>query len=307
MTNPDVDLDASARGLSATFPDLGDVAPCRVIGWGFGSVVVETAGGIVFRLPRLPRVHEKFERLQALLTAIASHLPVAVPLPLWLSGSCEAFEHGAIGYVGLPGRVMTEESFYASDRAALARSIAAFIAALHAIPREDVPMLRVRTPVRRLEIETGVRDYVLPVLRERFSTDEYTLAEAWWARYLGDPEILIYDAKMTHGDIWWANMLVDETGSQVTGVLDWDEAVIGDPARDFGGLGYLGEDFMVAVLDAYADIVGREDAALRHRSALLFQVREFYGLRYAHAFPNMREMDDAVAKVRKVIGATPAS
>ncbi len=307
MSNPDVDLDAIAYGLHATFPDLGDVAPCRVIGWGFGSVVVETVEGIVFRLPRVPRVHENFERQQALLTAIAPRLPAAVPLPRWLTGPCESFEHGAIGYVGLPGRVMTEESFYASDRAELARSIAGFVAALHAIPREDVPMLLVRTPERRMQLETSVRDYVLPVLHERFSNDEYALAEAWWARYLGDPEIMSYEAKMTHGDIWWANFLVDETGAQITGVLDWDEAAVADPARDFGGLGYLGEDFMASVLDAYADVVGHDEPALRHRTGLLFQVREFYGVRYAHAFPTMREMDDALAKVRRVIGAAPAS
>lgn len=305
MSAPDVDLDAIARGLSATFQDLGDIAPCSMIGWGFGSVVVETAGGIVFRIPRLPRVHRGFARQQALLTAIGPHLPAAVPQPRWLTGPCDAFEHGAIGYPKLPGRVMTEESFYASDRAALAQSFAAFIAALHAIPLDLVPMLRVRTPERRIEIETDVRDYVLPVLREKLTADEFALAEAWWARYLGDPEIVTYAPTVTHGDIWWANVLVDHTGARITGVLDWDEAVIGDAARDFGGLGYLGVDFMNAVLDAYAVIVGHDDEPLRHRARLLFEVREFYGLRYAHAFPAMREMDDALAKVRRVIGASP--
>lgn len=304
-SGPDVDLDAIARGVTATFPDLVNVAPCAVLGWGFGSVVVETADGIALRVPRLPRIHRGFERQRGLLTAIAPHLPAAVPEPRWITGPCDAFEHGAIGYRKLPGRIMTEESFYASDRAALAHSFAEFIAALHAIPREAVPMLRVRTPEQRIEIETSVRDYVMPVLREKLTEHEYPLAEAWWARYLGDPEIVSYDAKMTHGDIWWANVLVDDTGARITGVIDWDEAVVGDPARDFGGLAYLGEDFMESALDAYETIVGADDSALRHRARLLFQVREFYGLRHAHAYPEQREMADALAKVRRVIGAAP--
>lgn len=306
MTTPDVDLEAVASGLEATFPDLHDVAPCRVIGYGFTSTVVETADGIVFRLLRVPKVHRRFERLQALLMAIAPRLPAAVPEPRWLTGPCDAFKHGAIGYARLPGRIMTEESFYASDRAALARSFARFIAALHAIPVQDVSMLSVRTPERRMEIERSVRDYAEPALREHFSEEEFALAEAWWERYLGDPEMMSYEAKMTHGDIWWANVLVDESGAVITGVLDWDEAAVADPARDFGGVAYLGVDFMESVLDAYAENVGDDDASLRHRSRMLFDVREFYGVSHARAYPEQREMDDALAKVRRVIGATAA-
>ena len=108
---------------------------------------------------------------------------------------------------------------------------------------------------------------------------------------------------MTHGDLWWANVLVDDGGSHLTGVLDWELAAIADPARDFGGLGYLGSDFVDAALSEYGRLTGGEDAALRHRTRLVFQVREFYGVRYAAQYPEHREMEDAVGKVRRVIGA----
>jgi aminoglycoside phosphotransferase (APT) family kinase protein len=303
MNAPDVDLDAIATGLAATFPDLGDVAPCSVLGWGFGSVVVETAGTIVFRVPRIPNVHLAFERQRSLLAAIGPRLPVAVPQPLWLTGPCDALPQGAIGYPKVPGRIMTEASFHASDRAALAESLALFLAALHAVPAVEVPMLRSRNAEQRMEKEREVRDDVLPVLRQRFTADEFALAEAWWERYVSDPQMMTYEPVVTHGDLWWANFLVDESGSRLTGVLDWELASIADPARDFGGLGYLGVDFMTSVIAAYERLTGRDDTALHHRSGLLLQVRAFYGVRYANAFPEMREMDDALTKVRRVIGA----
>ena len=44
----------------------------HVLGWGFGSVVVETAGGMVFRVPRIANVHLAFERQRALLAVVGS-------------------------------------------------------------------------------------------------------------------------------------------------------------------------------------------------------------------------------------------
>ena len=43
------------------------------------------------------------------------------------------------------------------------------------------------------------------------------------------------------------------------------------------------------------------DPTLLQRSMLLSQVREFYGVRYAALYPKFREMDDALANVRRVI------
>jgi aminoglycoside phosphotransferase (APT) family kinase protein len=276
-----------------------------MLGSGFGSVVVETANGLVFRIARIPGVHEAFERQRDALQVLAPLLPAAVPQPKWLTGPCAAFKHGAIGYPKVPGHMLTEELFYAADAQTFARELAKFLAALHAVPPALLPMFRTIDPDGRRQRETSVRDEVLPVLREFFDAGEFARVERWWENYLGEPAVFAFEPRPTHGDFWWGNMLVDETGSRLLGVLDWELAAIGDIGRDFGGLAYLGVPFMERTLDEYAAITGADDEGLRKRSLLLSEVREFYGVRYANLYPKFREMDDALVKVRRVIASMP--
>lgn len=301
IVRPKIDLDAVAAALALEFPDAGEIAPCSILGWGFGSFVVETAAGVVFRVARVPGIHEGFAWQRDLLAAISPRLHVAVPQPKWLSGPAPGLKHGAIGYPKLDGAVMTVAWFRACDQQALAADIARLAADLHAIPPEHAPMLRLVTPEGRMARERPCYDDVMPVLKEHFTPEEYALAEAWWDHYLNDKRLLSYQPRVTHGDLWWQNLLVDESGSRLIGVLDWELAVIGDPARDFAGLAYLGYDFLDRVFDEYEKITGRVDPSQRYRTTLVFQVREFHGLRHAAQYPQLREMDDSLAKVRRVI------
>ena len=43
-----------------------------------------------------------------------------------------------------------------------------------------------------------------------------------------------------HMDVWHQNILVGETGETVTGLLDWDRALWGDPEIEFAVLDYCG-------------------------------------------------------------------
>jgi aminoglycoside phosphotransferase (APT) family kinase protein len=173
--------------------------------------------------------------------------------------------------------------------------------ALHATPVELAPMLRRVRPEDRMTKERECRDDVMPALREHLTPDEYARAEQWWQNYLGDPEMLQYEMRVTHGDLWWENYLVDDTGSRLLGVLDWEIASVADPARDFAGLAYQGYDFLDAALDAYAALTGSDDPALRYRTRYIFQCREFYGLRHAVQYPHQRELKDALKKIRRVL------
>ena len=104
---PPTQPDEIARALSATFPELGQVAVQGVLGSGFNSIAVETGGGLVFRIAKTEGTAQRFARERRLMPVLRAHLPVAVPDPRWLVERSEAFPFGVAGYPKLAGRILT--------------------------------------------------------------------------------------------------------------------------------------------------------------------------------------------------------
>ena len=63
-----------AESLENAFPEIGAVAPLTRIGEGFSSLVVETAGAIVFRIGKNRFSAEGFAKEARLLPALADYL-----------------------------------------------------------------------------------------------------------------------------------------------------------------------------------------------------------------------------------------
>lgn len=81
------------------------------------------------------------------------------------------------------------------------------------------------------------------LLDDVVATGHYSAAEADHLRRLLDRHIAVFDtgtpARLLHMDIWAQNILVDR-GGQVTGLVDWDRALWGDPEIEFAVLDYCG-------------------------------------------------------------------
>src|SRR6516164_2447307 len=71
----------------------------------------------------------------------------------------------------------------------------------------------------------------------------YSPAEAAHMRRLTDRHIKVFDrpvaAALLHMDVWAENILADEHG-RLTGLIDWDRALWGDPEIEFAVLDYCG-------------------------------------------------------------------
>ena len=81
-------------------------------------------------------------------------------------------------------------------------------------------------------------------------------------------------ASLLHMDIWHQNILVDRRG-HVTGVVDWDRALWGDPEIEFAVLDYCGVS-----VPAFWEGYGRPRdesaaAAVRNRFYLLYEVQKY--------------------------------
>jgi aminoglycoside phosphotransferase (APT) family kinase protein len=143
--------------------------------------------------------------------------------------------------------------------AGCAGSVAAFLTALHrlpvaglALPVEDAnPSSWHADAARELsEVERGIEPGVLAACRN--------VVEAEPPPPSSGPRVL------THDDLFPEHVLVSSDGADVTGVLDWGDAALGDPAIDFFFAGFCGGDrFLEAVVERYG---GEADNGLLARA-----------------------------------------
>jgi aminoglycoside phosphotransferase (APT) family kinase protein len=294
-------LPAIAAALQRAFPGLTTVAPLSILGEGFSSRVVETPGGVVFRIPRTPEAGARYAREALLLPLLKPYLPVTIPEPHWFLAACDGFPHGVIGYPKLPGCSLDLPDLRdPSLHPAYAVQIAAVLLALHQIPPASLPDPW-HDPYLTWQRQA---DTVLPVLKDRLKAGEYRRVAAWWGEFLADKTLRDYVPAVVHGDFWFGNLLAED--GRITGLVDFENLALGDPAVDFAALLYLGEDFYRQVLAAYLQQGGAVDPGFEHRLRAMWAVREFSGLDYAIRYDDPIELEDSLLKLRRGPILSPA-
>jgi aminoglycoside phosphotransferase (APT) family kinase protein len=221
-----------ARALiEAQFAEL---APARVevlgVGWDNTAFVVNEA--YVFRFPRRQIAVNLIEIENRLLPFVAPRLPLPVPVPLFVGRPEERFPWPFGGYRKLAGRTACALALDERQRIQAAEPIAHFLAALHAIPRDeasrrgagpdalgrlDVAKL---APLVRQRLEQIARLGLVGDLRPWASVIDATVVTP-------SPEALV----LLHGDLYARHLLVD-AGGQLAGVIDWGDVHVGHPAVD---------------------------------------------------------------------------
>lgn len=170
--------------------------------------------GWILRAPRRDWPAKRMGPERALLGFIADRLPVAVPR--WLP------EVGHIAvYRKVPGDVpeAPPEQYF--------EDIARFLAVLHSVPQDEAARtgIEVREPA-------AIRETIARKIHR--ARAELGLSDAlWqhWQEWLGDDEPWPPWSSLVHSDIKPANTLVDN--GKLSGVIDWTDALVGDPGADF--------------------------------------------------------------------------
>ncbi len=165
-----------------------------------------------------------------LLALLAPRMSVPVPQPRFADGGL-----GVLAYQLLPGRPLLGESAFPG----LAQRLGRFLRGLHSIDQAVLGDLLDRDDVQPqewLQDLDGPED-LLAVLTSTVPppSDQYAVV---------------------HADLGAEHLLA--VGEELTGVIDWSDAAIADPAVDFARLyrGF-GLDFLRSVVDAYG---GLQDA-----------------------------------------------
>ena len=289
-----MNLDQIADALEAEFSGLGSIRRCKLLGSGFNSIAVETNNGLVFRVGRTS--YANYSKEARLLPQLATKVPVPIPSPRWFVESSDMFPHGAIGYEKIDGLTLTHA---ADPHDQLANDLANFLRALHAFPVVEATSLGVPRARPVASWLAPLRDEAMPVLGDLTTAAEIARIDAWWSEVLGDTELEGYAPALCHYDFWMENLLVDGTGTRLAGVLDFEDALIGDPAQDFATLMDLGEPFVADVERAYVAAGGAFDRGYAHRRRRHWELRPLGGLSYGIRQNDRDEVVDYVAKLRR--------
>jgi aminoglycoside phosphotransferase (APT) family kinase protein len=263
------------------FPQLG-AQEVVAIEEGWDSLVLEVDGEWIVRIPRRDPVREVLEWEARLLPELEPALPVPVP----------RFEHVAEDFRAVAYRKLEGSSADVS-RAGPGAELGRFLAALHSFPVERARELGAPSHDRgwhgRYEAFTrGLLGRVGPMLGEARPA-----AEEMLSAYLDDPANFAFEPRLIHADLGPAHVLA--RGDELTGVIDWSDARIGDPALDFAwALNGTSSVFAEAVLDAYAP----DDPLLAERALFFHRLGPWYELHYGVHFDQPAFVESGLAGVR---------
>lgn len=227
-----VTADQAAALIGSQFPDL---RPVRVddLGAGFDNTAYLVNAGWVFRFPRRTIAVTLLETERQLLPLIARHVPTPVPVPTFSGKPTDAYRWPFAGYRLMPGTTACRAHLSAKRRQAIAEPLGHFLAALHAIPatearRHGAPpdhLRRLDVPYRLAKWE----DSLGPMAAQGLLPDVEATRRA--LRRLATPLPGPRPEALVHGDLYARHLLVDDAGN-LTGVIDWGDVHLGDPAVD---------------------------------------------------------------------------
>jgi aminoglycoside phosphotransferase (APT) family kinase protein len=214
--------------------EFGTLAPVQLepIGAGWDNTAFLVNRTYVFRFPRRQVAVDLLVLESRLLPILAPHLPVSVPVPLFLGQPDGSYPWPFAGYRFLPGRTACTAGLDENQRTNAAEPIAHFLSALHSFPQDEAERVGAgRDAFDRLVLEKRV-----PKARE-------LLGQLHAVGLLADigPLLELLDTvadtpvpehlTLVHGDFDVRHVLVDDAG-RLTGVIDWGDVHLGHRAVD---------------------------------------------------------------------------
>ena len=220
-------------------------------GWEFDAFL--TADGWVFRFPHRAWIAGLFEPQRRVHELVAPVLApgIAIPKVELIGEPGEGFPHRFAGHRFIRG--VGADAVDPILTANVAQGIGAALGAIHSIPeaearRAGVVEMDPDAKGRREWLEHGLE--MVPGLRGMDPQVDQAIS---WIGRLALP-LAPYDGplRFIHHDICPEHLIVDSRTGQLTGILDWTDSILGDPARDFAAfVTWRGWDFAEEVLHSY--------------------------------------------------------
>jgi aminoglycoside phosphotransferase (APT) family kinase protein len=242
------------RMIEEQFPDLSPVV-LEPVGEGWDNVVYRVNRNYVFRFPRRQLGADLVAVEMQMLPNLCHRLSLPIPEPLFFGKPTEEYRWPFLGYHFLEGKSAGSRRLSIAQRMKLAVPLGQFLKSLHAISEEEALMLgaqpdnlgKLDVPFRRQQTEENLAKIKELGLFDDCDTLLAILNDLKDVRDVG-PKSLV------HGDLYARHLLVDEQGA-LSGVIDWGDVHIGNPAVDLKILfDFLPKEARQQFIEAYGPI-----------------------------------------------------
>lgn len=219
---------------------------------------------LVFRFPRRQRIADNLAIEKAILARIQRGVPLSVPRPTYSSVNTTKVGEVFVGYPRIPGRSLKVETIGQIReryvRRYLAEQLANFLRALHNFPPEyfGIELPHYDTIDHWKAMYAGVQQHLF----EHMRPDAREQVTAHFEIRFNQPERFVFEPCLVHGDFGPYNIIYDETRERISGIIDFSETGIGDPAMDLAPVSLYGDEFVEYMLPVYPEL-----AEMRERSA----------------------------------------
>lgn len=264
----EVDAALAKDLVRRTAPELGDLTPEPLgAGWDNTAWLFRTAdAAFVFRFPRRAIAVPFLSRELEILPHLAPLLPLPITAALWRGQMDNGWPFG--GYRYLEGDMAAIAGLGDADKLALAPAWGRFVRALHDIdPARLAPSELPIDPLGKVDVlrRWDVTLSSLATCGAMSAEVERTLAHARTAHLTMDTRPRV----VCHGDLDGRHLVVARRplGWEATGVIDWGDLMLGDPATDLGlAFSLLDGAARAAFFAAYGPIDPVTEALARFRA-----------------------------------------
>lgn len=242
-----------ARIIGMHYPELqgADVRMVEQGGQFNDALIIDDE--LIIRFPRYAEGVETMRREVAFLYAIRGQTTLPVPDPVYANLDDAPLGEAFMGYRLLAGKPLWRTAVLAqTDEKILdrwAQQLAGFLRELHGITPEA--FAGTWTVVDGLEawqrMYGEIQRHLLPMMRP----DARQTVSAHFESFLDDSTLHKFTPAPRHGDFGSGNILTDATGVEISGVIDFEFAGIGDPALDIAAVSTLGEALFGRFAAAY--------------------------------------------------------
>lgn len=222
--------------VEAQFPAVAS-NDIRRLGEGWDNEVFVVGEHWCFRFPKHRDCVAALEREIGIMRVVGAALGTLVPVFELIGAPTDAFPYPFVGYRRVAG--VAADAVAPTDLAGLAAALGPALARLHAVDASSIPPTpggwedeswdRLRPQVVR------AADKI-----ERFLDPDLVTVTKPYLRGLEPAPVQDGPRRFIHGDVCPDHLIVDPVTGQLVGIIDFADAMLGDPVLDFVGLVPLG-------------------------------------------------------------------